>query len=178
MTPRRYALCQKPVLGLLMWITTLCAFPPLLEVPAPDLAQADSEVSHEFAVPVELSYGFELAFEFDNPDAYARDSVIGSRPDPRCWTPGAPAPANPAEHGREIPMRVRVLRLPDRQPVHDEVHRLPCLTSHQPPRRKVRLLAAVPLAPGRYLATVGNLQAQTGLEGVSVQLQVSPPRGK
>lgn len=178
MTPRRYALCQKPAIGWLMWITSQCVFPPLLEAPAPDLAQAGSDVSHEFEVPVQLSYGFELAFAFDSPEAYARDRVVGSIPDPRCWTPGAPAPANPAEHGREIPMRVRVLRLPDRQPVHDEVHRLPCLASHQSPKRKFRHLAAVPLAPGRYLATVGNLQAQTGLEGVTVQLRVVPPRGK
>jgi hypothetical protein len=178
MTPRRYALCQKPVIGLLMWITSQCVFPPLLEAPAPNLAQAGSEVSHEFEVPVHLSYGFELAFAFDSPEAYARDGAVGSIPDPRCWTPGASAPANPAEHGREIPMRVRVLRLPDRQPVHDEVHRLPCLTSHQSPRRKVRHLAAVPLVPGRYLATVGNLEAQAGLEAVSVQLRVSPPHGK
>lgn len=178
MTPRRYALCRKPVIGLLMWITGQCVFPPLFEAPAPDLAQAGSKVTQPFDVAIELPYQFELAFDFGTHQAYTEDRILGSWPDPRCWTPDAPAPAAGTPGlGSELPMRLQVKRVADGQPVHDQVHRLPCPSGHAPPR-KDRYLAAVMLPPGRYTATVTNLEAQTGLEGASVQLRLSPPRGK
>ena len=178
MTPGRYALCGKPVIGLLMWITSQCVFPPLFEAPAPDLARAGSEVTQPFDVAIELHYQFELEFDFGTSQAYTEDRILGYWPDPRCWTPDAPAPAADTPGlGRELPMRLLVKRVADGQPMHDQVHRLPCPAAHASPH-KVRHLAGVTLPPGRYVATVTNLEAQAGLDGASVHLRLSPPRGK
>ena len=52
MNPLTYSLCQKPVLGLTMFVSGLCAFPPLLpETPLP-LQQAGARVVSEIEVPV------------------------------------------------------------------------------------------------------------------------------
>ena len=178
MTPRRYALCRKPLIGLLMWITSQCVFPPLFEAPAPNLAQAGSQVTQPFDVAIELRYPFVLEFDFGTPQAYAEDRILGFAPDPRCWTPDAPAPAADMPGlGRELPMRLQVRRIGDEKPVHDQVHRLACPFSHASPR-KVRYLAGVTLPPGRYVATVTNLEAQPDLETASVHLRLSPPQGK
>jgi hypothetical protein len=56
MGPIAYSLCQKPVIGIAMFITNFCAFPPLIY----DEPLSTASTSKEFSVPVDKSYFLEV----------------------------------------------------------------------------------------------------------------------
>ena len=56
MGPIAYSMCQKPVIGILMFATNLCAFPPLIyNEPLLEIG-----ASKEFNVPVDKSYSLDF----------------------------------------------------------------------------------------------------------------------
>lgn len=78
MNPFTYALCQKPVLSVAMWVTGLCAFPPLFSNLPIDLTHTGALAITEFKVNVPKSYHLSLTVEFESVQKRVDDLVVGN----------------------------------------------------------------------------------------------------
>lgn len=86
MGPIAYSLCHKPVLGLVMYLASACAFPPLVDQQALPLQQADARVVTQFEAPVGKTYFLQLNFH--------DGATYGASPGwARCGPPYRSAPA-------------------------------------------------------------------------------------
>lgn len=182
MGPTTYALCQKPVIGLLMYVSSLCAFPPLVKHAPLPLASAQSSASAAFTVQVEKTYTIVLAFAFPDAAALRRDEIVGSRYDSHCG-PDVKYDQIPlaqrAGLGRPIPLHVVVRRASDRAVVMDQEMTSLCKVSTQfEPPIASRQIGQIALGRGDYVIDVTNLQAQDGLEGVKTSFSVIAGFGK
>lgn len=174
MNPITYSLCQKPVIGLAMWIASLCSFPPLIENEPISLAAAGAKISTSFNVPVDKSYGFVLDFDFPSAEARVKDQIVGGRYDENCQAPvkleNIPEQKR-AGLGRPVPFRISILRKSGRTVVVDKA--LTSLCSFAAVKnRKFRIIGDVALVRGEYIAEVTNLEAQTSLESVKTTISL------
>jgi hypothetical protein len=181
MGPITYALCKKPVIGIAMFIASLCAFPPLVHhVPVYLEAQGDA-VSGTFTVPVEKSYELDLVFEFPSREAMTEDQVAGKNYDEYCehvplneteWIPGN-------VRGRPIPLQVLVRDEADGRIVVDRIFNTLCIYSHGATTfDKWRKIGRVTLPIGEYSFELKNLKAQAGLIGVHTYVSLIAGHGK
>lgn len=180
MGPIIYSLCQKPVIGAVMWVATLCAFPPLISRLPLSLADAGATVASAFTAPVDKVYQLELEFEFPTVEARLQDRVVGTLFDKSCLdeaVPQNPAWAGRRGAGRVIPLRLVIRRQTDRAVVIDRTFQSRCAIGHAD-RRKWRAVGAVELARGDYLAQITNLQSQAGLDGISTSFSLTAGHGK
>ena len=180
MNPITYSLCQKPVIGVVMWITSLCSFPPLIQDAPISLATAGAKISVAFQVPVDKRYGFDLAFDFPSPEARSMDQIIGSRYDEHCHDPVTieSIPELKREGlGRPIPFRVVILRKSDRTVLIDKALTSLCSFAGSN-NRKLRMIGGVDLARGKYIAEITNLESQAGLESVKTSISLVAGHGK
>jgi hypothetical protein len=182
MGPTAYALCKKPVIGLLMFISNACAFPPLVLHEPLSLTTAQSSASAAFTVKVEKTYTIALAFEFPDVAALGRDQVVGSRYDSNC-EPGVKFEDIPAVQreglGNPIAVHVVVRRRSDQALVIDQDFTSLCLvgTATATPT-KSRQVGRIALTRGDYVMEVTNLQAQPGLDGVKTSFSLITGYGK
>ncbi|MCC2957845.1 DUF5625 family protein [Massilia sp. IC2-477] len=161
MGPITYALCKKPVIGLVLFASSACAFPPLFHDEALPLQQAQAGFVKEFRAPVSKTYFLELRFHFPTAQAKDDDMVVGSRHEVDCKRDGA----EQAGAGRPIPIHVLVREKRSGTLMLDKVVDTLCIsdgTSLVKQRRAARL----ELARGDYIAEIRNLESQSGLDGV------------
>ena len=160
MTPRRYRMCQRPAIGLLMWLGGQCVFPPLFEALPIDLAQPGAAASQVVKVQVPLDYQLHLRTIFASDQARVADTVIGAYVDGHCGPrQRAPAPgAVTARIGAPVRFRVRVVSLAHQEVVVDETVESRCSFAHAG-ASKWRGIAALPLAAGEYRITVESRRA-------------------
>ena len=180
MNPITYSLCQKPVIGVVMWITSLCSFPPLIQDEPISLAEAGAKISTTFQAPVDKGYGFDLAFEFSSNEARLKDQIVGSRYDEHCRSPVKfeSIPESKREGlGRPIPFRIVVLRKSDRTVIIDKTLTSLCSFASSD-NRKFRMLGGVELVRGKYIAEVTNLESQAGLDSVKTTISLVAGHGK
>jgi hypothetical protein len=182
MGPTAYALCQKPVIGLLMFVSSLCVFPPLVDHAPMSLASAQSSASAAFTVRVEKTYTIELSFAYPDAAALRRDEIVGSRYDSHCG-PDVNYDEIPLEQraglGRPIPVHVVVRRASNRAVVMDQKLTSLCRVSTQfEPPIASRLLGRVALGQGDYVIEVTNLQTQDGMEDIKTSFSVITGYGK
>jgi hypothetical protein len=181
MGPIAYALCQKPVIGLAMFVTSLCAFPPLLHhVPISLEAQGET-ASVAFTVPVEKEYEFDLEFDFPSREAISEDQVVGKSYDQYCqnvpldeveWTPGN-------VRGRPIPVQVLVRNKRDGQLIVNQTFNTLCMyASGGKNFDKWRKIGRVRLAVGEYTFEIKNVKAQAGLAEVHTYISLVGGHGK
>lgn len=164
-----YALCNKPVIGSIMWLTTLCSFPPLFSDKPIQLGTENSMVNTVFEAPVKHNYKFKLNFYFVSTDARINDKVVGDRYAKECKSSFKykDIPENQRyDLGRPIPFQVIIRRESDNSIVLDKVFESKCLIAHAG-NRKTRGFGYVPLEAGKYSIQVINLKKQTGLEQVT-----------
>jgi hypothetical protein len=175
-----YALCQKPVLGMTMFLATACAFPPLFEdVPLP-LQQADAVVVKEFEAPVGKPYFLEIGFEFRSAASMVADEVVGSSHDDNCLRDYAEIPLSQrAALGKPIPVHVLIREKPTGKVVIDKVFNSLCLNSSSAAGfKKFRTVGRLHLEKGKYIAEIHNMVAQTGLDDVKTTVSLVAEHGK
>ncbi|NML18259.1 DUF5625 family protein [Azohydromonas caseinilytica] len=180
MGPTTYALCQKPVIGIVMWITALCGFPPLFADEPIALSREGSTITREFEAPVDLKYPLNIDFEFESTQARLDDSIVGYRFDANCWGNKRydDIPERQREGlGRPMPFRVMIRHAADRAVVLDRVFDSLCITSHRD-NLKTRTIGWLELRRGQYTAEVTNLEAQAGLEHVVTRVSLVGGRFK
>lgn len=184
MGPITYSLCQKPVIGFVMWAAFLCGFPPLIPNEPFPLTGAGAIVIKEFEVPVDNAYVFELMFEFPSGTERLSDQLVGSWPLDYCGQNvryediynNIPEPQR-AKMGRPIPIRVVVRRMSDRSVVADHTHMTLC-SSRFNSTMKWRPIGWVTLNRGKYIAEVTNLESQPGFDGIKTMLTLIKGYGK
>jgi hypothetical protein len=182
MNPLSYSLCQKPVLGLMMFVSGMCAFPPLfLEAPLP-LQRAGARVIEEVEAPVGKAYFLDLVFTFPSAAAARDDEVVGSRFDDVCLRNEAGVPElRRSGLGRPIPIHVRVRDQRSGTVSIDKVFYSLCLSSSGPTGTgytKHRTAGRLDLPAGRYLIEVRNMESQAGLEDVRTAVSLVAGQGK
>lgn len=180
MGPIAYSLCQKPIIGVVLFITSLCAFPPLFMGEPITLTTAGSKVSKAFSVPVEKKYPLVVSFEFQSIETRLSDQIIGDRHSRDCdgevRFEDIPE-IRRAGLGQPIPFKVVVRSASNRQVVVDRTYNSLCITSHNG-NEKTRTIGWLELPRGDYTVDVTNLQAQTGLDGVMTQISLYAGQGK
>jgi hypothetical protein len=180
MGPTTYTLCQKPVIGVIMFIAFLCSFPPLINNQPVSLETAGMVLSTPFTVRVDKSYGFELEFVFPSVEARLRDEIVGSRYDVYCKGDVRYEDIPKTETnglGRPMPFQVVVRRKSDRVVVLDRSFQSLCTFAHVD-SKKYRYIGWVPLPAGEYIAEIFNLAPQSGLEGVKTNISLVSGHGK
>ena len=180
MGPIAYALCAKPVIGLMMYATAQCAFPPLFQGVPLAMAQAGATATARFTVPVDKSYPLLVNFTFPDNEARLRDRIVGERHDSYCdGRPYAQVPSFARDGlGQPIPLRVVVRRQGDGRIVAERTVDSLCVSAHDLRSRKSRHVADVALTRGDYIAEITNLAAQPGLAGVAVDVMLAGGMGK
>jgi hypothetical protein len=123
MGPIAYSLCQKPIIGAAMFISSLCAFPPLIKETPLSLAKSGTSISIPFTVPVDKRYEFILTFESQSTEERWPVEIIGTRYDHNYCVGDVPYQEIPEEMrkglGRPIPFRVVIRRIEDRAIIVD-----------------------------------------------------------
>lgn len=181
MGPITYWLCEKPVIGVVMWISSLCAFPPLFSNEPIALSIANSTVSKAFVVPVDKKYPLTLTFAFESLQARLSDQIVGDRFDENCYKQERyeDIPENKRSGlGRPIPFKVSVRRTSDRVVVLNKTFVSLCRASHNGANEKSRTIAWLELPRGEYTLEVINLQGQLGLERVKTHVSLYAGYGK
>jgi hypothetical protein len=179
--PITYSLCQKPIIGAVMWVTSLCVFPPLFSGEPINLSVAESIASKAFVVPVDKKYALEVTFEFESIDARLNDQVVGNRFDERCLgdVRYAEVPEiGRAGLGRSIPFKVVVKKANDHAVVLERTFVSLCATSHDLTNKKTRTIGWLELKRGDYAIEVKNLQSQPDLELVRTYISLTSGQGK
>lgn len=180
MSALAYALCQKPVVGIMMFAASLCAFPPLLhDAPLP-LQQAGATLVREIDAPVAKPYFLDIDFAFPSAASLRADQVVGTRYDETCLR-NAPdlRETQSAGLGRSIPLHVLVRDQRSGAVAIDKVFNSLCLTaSGGSGFHKVRKAARLDLAAGHYVIEVRNLASQPGLDGVRTTVSLVAGHGK
>jgi len=172
--PLIYSLCHKPVLGLMLYITTACAFPPLFHAEPLPLRQAGTTIVKEFEAPVGKPYSLLLVFQFPSPAAIRADEIAGSRYDGNCRRDYSDIPEpQRAGLGRPIPFHVLIREKKTGTVALDRVFNSLCLTSSSGNgHEKSRTVARFGLAAGTYVAEIRNMQSQPGLDDVTTTMSL------
>jgi hypothetical protein len=180
MNPLMYSLCHKPVIGLMMFASSLCVFPPLFEDQSLPLQQTGASLIKEFKVPVGKPYFLEIGFEFPSAASIRSDDVAGERYDANCERDYAEIPqAQRIGLGRPIPIHVLVREKLSGNVTMDKVFNSLCIIDTQAnPFRKTRTVGRLDLLDGKYVIEVDNIAGQAGLDGVTTTVSLVAGHGK
>lgn len=183
MGPITYALCQKPVIGIAMFVASLCVFPPLIRSEPLVLTTAGATASKDFVVPIDKSYLFDLAFEFPSLEAIRRDTVVGSGYGEGCEDAVKYEDMSagwPSVFGHPIPVHVSIKRKSDGRVVVDQTFVSLCMFGSAGGEHptKWRRIGRVELTRGEYRVEMTNLEAQAGLDGVATSFSLVGGHGK
>ncbi|GGX75997.1 hypothetical protein GJV26_17775 [Massilia dura] len=178
MGPLIYSLCQQPVLGLILYISTACAFPPLFDAEPFPLRQAGTTIVRQFKAPVGKPYFLMLHFKFPSSDAVHGSEIAGSGYNANCDRDYADIPEpQRAGLGRPIPVHVLIREKQTGMVTVDKVFTSLCVTSWSA-NEKSRTVARFELAAGTYIAEIRNMENQAGLDGVTTAVSLVAGQGK
>ncbi|MEO6281366.1 hypothetical protein [Roseateles sp.] len=183
MNPTLYALCQKAIVGPALWITGQCEFPPPLPETPVTLAAPGQVLSQEFDVPVTKGYFLSLGVQFPSLEDRLSDRLIGAQYDVPCYGQGVKQLEDfPAEKrtdlGRPVRLEVKALNVKDGAAAWQADIASICIAGHDLKRKKLQVLALIPLAEGRYRLQVRNVEARPDLAGLDVSLTLHAGSGK
>jgi Domain of unknown function (DUF5625) len=182
MGPITYSLCQKPILGVAMWLASACAIPALFTGAPINLAVPASKVVAAFNAPIDLTYSLGIRFDFESAEAKISDEIVNSYGSRHCG-PACTFDERLAEErkhplgGRLIPFKVVIRNAVDKSIVLDQTFKSSGLSSYNS-TWKIRKIGLVTLKRGKYTAEIVNLEAQTGLESVKTTLFLNAGGGK
>ncbi|MDP3837643.1 MAG: DUF5625 family protein [Methylococcales bacterium] len=180
MNPITYSLCHKPVIGMVMFITSLCAFPPLFSHIPIALDKAGAIAYSSFSVPVTKKYVLEIDFEFPNKEAKSKDEIVGDRYNENCRGNIKYQDIPEKERiglGKPILFRVIIRNQKNNAVITDKVFESLCVISGFK-NEKTRTIGWLDLTEGKYSAEVINLDAQKNLEGVKTSIILNSGHGK
>ena len=177
MNPTLYALCQKAVLGPILWISGQCAFPPLLPETSISLDAPGLVLTKEFEAPVSKNYFLSLHVEFESVQQRLNDTLIGSKYDVPCYGNNAKSAADfPAgrqsDLGKPVKLHVKVLRLPSETIAWESDIASICRAGHNLKAKKLQVLALTHFDQGKYRITVQNTEARPDLAALGISLTI------
>ena len=77
MGPITYSLCKTQYIGIVMFISGMCAFPNLIEPTEISLQEPGIVLSKDFNAPVDENYLLTLNFIFPSVEERIKDSLVG-----------------------------------------------------------------------------------------------------
>lgn len=177
MNPTLYALCQKAVLGPVLWISGQCSFPPLLPEFPVSLHAPGLILTKEFEAPVSKKYFLSFHVEFPSVEQRLNDTLIGSRFDVTCYGDEAKKASDfPAERqsdlGRPVKLHAKVLRLPSNTVAWEADIASICRAGHDLNAKKLQVLALLHLTQGKYRIDVMNVEARPDLAAFGTSLTI------
>lgn len=177
MNPALFALCQKPVLGPLLWITSQCVFPPPLPETPVSLSAPGQVLSAQFDVPVSKGYFLSLAVGFPSIEARLNDNRIGAKYDVPCYGKYAKTvedfpKARHEDLGKPVRLQVVVKKLPDGTVIFSKAIASICRAGHDLATRKIQVLAHAEFSEGKYLIEVTNIEARPDLADLTTSLKI------
>ena len=175
MGPITYSLCQKQGIGLVMWLTFMCSFPPLIENEPFSLKDINQPISIAFESPVEKSYELSIDFAFPTTDDRVQDKFIGSRYCQNNTIPKNISESQKINFGKPINLKISVQNKENDLTVFDKIIKSFCTTSH---RRniKTRTITYIPLSEGDYIINIELLDKIVGLNDVNASIRLHAGR--
>jgi hypothetical protein len=175
-----YYLCQKPVVGVLMWIMSACTLPPIFSEEPIDLTTSGAKVVKSFSVPVDKKYPLAIDFKFESINARLNDKIVGDRYSEYCQN-NIPFEQIPEikRQGLGVPISFKVVirNVKDNSIVINKFFESLCVSSHSD-NKKIRVIGYLELPKGEYIAEISNIKAQTDLMKVSTSLSLYDGLGK
>ena len=172
-----YALCSKPGIGLVMFVTGLCIFPnPVQRVPI-SLGLTGTIAQAEFEAPVTKPYYLELVFGYAEGKSQEARLLVGEHQLPTCMVRYASLEAvskNTAFLGVATPVEVTISSVANQAVVEHFFLSGDCAASWYAKGEIGRTLAAVNLQQGKYLLAVKNLNAHEALKSATTYISLSP----
>jgi hypothetical protein len=179
MNPTLYALCQKPVIGAVLWISTLCSFPPLLETAPISVGTSGTVLSARFEAPVSKAYFLSAIFTFPSTDARIKDTLIGSQSGEPCYGKAGkqyddfPEASRPSL-GRPLRLRITVKNLSTNSTAYEQNVASVCQAGHNGASIKTQVLALIELQEGTFTIEVKNLESRPDLDALRPVLTIHP----
>jgi hypothetical protein len=180
MGPITYSLCHKPIIGPLMWILSLCAFPPPIPPVDISLEKPGLALTTKFEVPVDRTYPLILEFDFPTAQDRVNDKIVGTGYDEHCKDEtkhDAIIDKNPEIYGKVIPIRVVIKEVFGSVVVLDKTFRSSCSFSVGI-TDKDREVGYLKLARGQYLIEIINISGQPELKGIQTRIMLAGGLGK
>ncbi len=171
-----YELCNVPYLGFVVFLFNLCGIEPPIPPVAVSLDRPGIVVETSFSVSVDKSYPLWMWVTFPSNEAFMMEGVMGTPvggSDAYLIRQGLD-PSSPevrANFGQEVPFRVLVRKLPEKNIVFDDVLYSRGYDAHINPT-KIRNAGAVPLKRGDYQIEVTNLYGQPAFSGLKIELSL------
>jgi hypothetical protein len=175
MNPILYAMCQKPVIGAALWLSTLCAFPPLVEETPIAVARPGTVLSTGFKVPVTRGYFLSARFTFPSTQERINDTLVGSTFDTPCYGPGAkrfddfPSPDR-SYVGQPLRLRVTIRSQPSGAVAYSQDVASICRGGHDGAAVKTQVLSLIGLTEGSYSIEVQNLESRPDFDALHPRL--------
>lgn len=155
MGPITYSLCQKPIIGTVMWLTSLCGFPPLFTNVSISLDKAGTSVSVPFTVPVDKDYSLSAKFEFPSVEERVKDQRF--------------------RFGRNMPFRLVIKNESGKLIVADQTYNSLDCNSHSSEKLSCTI-GSVELKQGNYIAEVTSLKAQSDVGNIKTSISLTSGR--
>lgn len=177
MNPTLYALCQKPLIGPALWLSTLCAFPPLLKETPIAVSNPGTVLSSQFVAPVATRYFLSASFKFQSTQERMSDTIVGSTFDAPCFGPAAkhlenfPVSAR-AQLGQPLRLKVTIKSQSTSSVVYSQDIASVCRAGHDGAAKKTQVLSLIELAEGSYSIVVQNLEARPDLDALHPTLSI------
>jgi Domain of unknown function (DUF5625) len=177
----RFTLCKTKGIGLIMWLTFLCHFPPLIEPTEVSLKNTGLILNKEFEVPVETAYVLYFRFAYPSSKEREMDKVLGDRFSRYCFgeTEYTSIPENQREgHGLPVPLKVLIYKKSDNTLILEKIFHSLCVSSHGNYERS-RQIGKIKLKYGDYRIEVFNLFPQHAFKDINASIfLVSSGNGK
>ena len=181
MGPITYSLCQKPVIGLAMWITSLCVFPPLINDEPFPINKENTSITIPFEVPVDKKYSLEMNFKFPSNEAYNLDKIVGTRYNQYCYNQTKYEDIPEFERaglGQPIIFKIVVREEENDSIIFDKTIESLCTTSNGKDYRKTRTITRIPLIRGNYIINIISINKQNNLDNVKTSVSLKAGRSK
>jgi hypothetical protein len=177
MNPTLYALCQKPILGPILGVSSLCAFPPLLDEAPIDVSSPGTVLSSNFRAPVSKGYFLSVTYTFPTTEDRIKDTIVGSTTstDP-CYGKEAKQFDSYAESVRSSlgkPLRLKVtVRKPNGEVIYSQSLASVCQAGHDLAARKTQVVSLFELPEGELSIDVENIEPRQDLTIMRPTLRV------
>lgn len=161
-----YTVCEKPVIGLVLWLASMCVRVPLAGPLPLELGTAGTRIEATFKAPAERKFALSVEFKFPEAARATVNRIVGQNYSSDCEIGLENVPEERRVWlGRPIPFHVVVRDMATGAVLRDETIASVCRTSHGT-NSVTRQITLLDLKPGAYALAVTNLEAQPGLEAV------------
>ncbi len=156
-----------------MWITGLCAFPPLIPATEISIREAGLVLITKFTAPVDKSYLLSLRFVFSSTETRIKDNLVGERYSGNYCTGNIQYDAIPQQErsglGLPISFKVVMRTEPGSDLVFEQTFNSLCYVAHAT-NDKYRDVGRFGLNEGVYRIEVYNLQPQPAFGDIKVEM--------